>query len=140
MLLVTNDKILTQFKEQIKAYNAFNERVLRELRDFERADENRLFDEITLYVERSDLLDNAENVDSKAKRLNYKNFLTQSGWYILLDEAHKDGSKDLVPKAYFDALASGMKDGENLGENDFSRGFNFSASFEDALDLTTCAL
>ena len=146
MLLAPNDKILTQFKEQINAYNAFNKRaiILRELRDFERADGGMLFDEITLYIERSDLLDIGENVgkDSKAKRLNYKNFLTQSGWYILLDEAHRGDSKDSVRKTYFNALASGMKpNGENLGENDFSQGFifNFSATFEDSLDLNTCA-
>ena len=147
MLLAPNDKILAQFREQINAYNAYNANAitLKELKDFERAESSaNLFGEAVVYVARSDLLDTAENVgkDSKAKRLNYKNFLTQSGWYILLDEAHKGDSKDSVRKGYFNALSSGMlPNGESLRQNDFSRGFifNFSATFEDKIDLDTCA-
>ena len=147
MLLAPNDKILAQFREQIDAYNAYNANAItiKELKDFESTESSTaLFSEALAYVARSDLLDVSENVgkDSKAKRLNYKNFLTQSGWYILLDEAHKGDSKDSVRKGYFNALANGMgKNGENLAQNDFGRGFifNFSATFEDALDLATCA-
>lgn len=147
MLLAPNDKILAQFREQINAYNAYNANAitLKELKDFERAESSaNLFGEAVVYVARSDLLDTAENVgkDSKAKRLNHKNFLTQSGWYILLDEAHKGDSKDSVRKGYFNALSSGMlPNGETLRKNHFARGFifNFSATFEDKLDLDTCA-
>lgn len=147
MLLAPNDKILEQFKAQIESYNAFNAKQITpiELKDFERAQSSEsLFGEVAVYIARSDLLDTAENVgkDAKAKRLNYRNFLSQSGWYILLDEAHKGDSKDSVRKSYFNALASGMRpNGEILRNNDFARGFifNFSATFEDELDLSTCA-
>lgn len=147
MLLAPNDKILEQFRAQIESYNAFNTKQIMpiELKDFERAQSGEsLFGEVVVYIARSDLLDTAENVgkDAKAKRLNYRNFLTQSGWYILLDEAHKGDSKDSVRKSYFNALASGMRsNGEILRNNDFARGFifNFSATFEDELDLSTCA-
>lgn len=147
MLLAPNDKILEQFRAQIESYNAFNAKQITpiELKDFERAQSSgSLFGEVVVYIARSDLLDTAENVgkDAKAKRLNYRNFLTQSGWYILLDEAHKGDSKDSVRKSYFNALASGMRpNGEILRNNDFARGFifNFSATFEDELDLSTCA-
>lgn len=113
MLLAPNDKILGQFRAQIQAFNAFNTTQIhaRDLKDFEKISfDGSLFDETLLYIARSDLLDTAENVgkDSKAKRLNYKNFLNQSGWYILLDEAHKGDSKDSVRKGYFNALASGF--------------------------------
>lgn len=147
MLLAPNDKILEQFGAQIKSYNAFNANAITpiELKDFERAQSSgSLFGEVVVYIARSDLLDTAENVgkDAKAKRLNYRNFLTQSGWYILLDEAHKGDNKDSVRKSYFNALASGMRpNGEILREGDFARGFifNFSATFEDEIDLNTCA-
>lgn len=149
MLLAPNDKILGQFRAQIQAFNAFNTTQIhaRDLKDFEKISfDGSLFDETLLYIARSDLLDTAENVgkDSKAKRLNYKNFLNQSGWYILLDEAHKGDSKDSVRKWYFNALASGFASNGELAilrQNDFARGFifNFSATFEDNLDLTTCA-
>lgn len=147
MLLAPNDKILEQFGAQIKSYNAFNANAITpiELKDFERVQSSgSLFGEVVVYIARSDLLDTAENVgkDAKAKRLNYRNFLTQSGWYILLDEAHKGDNKDSVRKSYFNALASGMRpNGEILREGDFARGFifNFSATFEDEIDLNTCA-
>lgn len=147
MLLAPNDKILTQFKSQIQSFNNFNEKVItaRELKDFEKRDfEGNIFNDTILYIARSDLLETEENVgkDSKAKRINYKNFLQKEGWYILLDEAHKGDSKDSVRKSYFNTLARGL--GENnleLSQNDFSRGyiFNFSATFDDDIDLTTCA-
>lgn len=147
MLLAPNDKILTQFKSQIQSFNNFNEKTItvRELKDFEKRDfEGNIFNDTILYISRSDLLETEENVgkDSKAKRLNYKNFLQKEGWYILLDEAHKGDSKDSVRKSYFNTLARGL--GENnieLSRNDFSKGyiFNFSATFDDDIDLTNCA-
>lgn len=147
MLLAPNDKILAQFKSQIQSFNNFNEKTItvRELKDFEKRDfEGNIFNDTILYISRSDLLETEENVgkDSKAKRLNYKNFLQKEGWYILLDEAHKGDSKDSVRKSYFNTLARGL--GENnieLSQNDFSKGyiFNFSATFDDDIDLTTCA-
>ncbi|MCH5323167.1 MAG: DEAD/DEAH box helicase family protein [Helicobacter sp.] len=142
MLLAPNDKILSQFKERIIEYNNFQNNALKvcELKNFENA--MSLFDENIVYITRSDLLDTDENVgkDSKAKRLNYKNYHNKEGWYILLDEAHKGDSKASVRKKYINDLARGLKDLQN--DEDFKEGgfiFNFSATFDDELDLQTCA-
>lgn len=146
MLLAPNDKILTQFKSQIQNFNAFNEKsiIVKELKDFEKKDfnGNLNFGDTIIYISRSDLIDSEENVgkDAKAKRINYKNFLQKEGFYILLDEAHKGDSKDSVRKGYFNELARGLN-GNDILENDFGKGFifNFSATFEDDIDLITCA-
>ena len=136
MLLVPNDKILEQFKAHIKEYNAHQSKTitLKDLKDYESVSYGTsLFDENIVFVGRSDLLDTSENVgkDSKAKRLNYKNFLRDEGWIVLLDEAHKGDSKDSVRKGYIRELAEGK------GKKGFI--FNFSATFSDSFDLQTCA-
>ncbi|WP_300955606.1 DEAD/DEAH box helicase family protein [uncultured Helicobacter sp.] len=136
MLLVPNEKILEQFKAHIKEYNAYQSKTitLKDLKDYENVSYGTsLFDENIVFIGRSDLLDIDENVgkDSKAKRLNYKNFLNKEGWIVLLDEAHKGDSKDSVRKGYIRELAEGK------GKKGFI--FNFSATFSDSFDLQTCA-
>ena len=142
MLLVPNDKILEQFKAHIAEYNTYQSKAIsiKDLKDYENvAAYDSLFDESIVFIGRSDLLDISENVgkDSKAKRLNYKNFLNKEGWIVLLDEAHKGDSKDSVRKAYIRELARGL----DSKESDNSKGFifNFSATFSDSFDLQTCA-
>lgn len=137
MLLVPNDKILEQFKAHIKEYNAYQSKTitLKDLKDYESVSYGTsLFDENIVFIGRSDLLDMSENVgkDSKAKRLNYKNFLRDEGWIVLLDEAHKGDSKDSVRKGYIRELAEGN------GESNKGFIFNFSATFSDSFDLQTC--
>ncbi|WP_416825755.1 DEAD/DEAH box helicase family protein [Helicobacter ganmani] len=138
MLLVPNDKILEQFKAHIKEYNTYQSKTitLKDLKDYESVSYGTsLFDENIVFIGRSDLLDTSENVgkDSKAKRLNYKNFLRDEGWIVLLDEAHKGDSKDSVRKGYMRELAEGN------GESNKGFIFNFSATFSDNFDLQTCA-
>lgn len=138
MLLVPNDKILEQFKAHIKEYNAYQSKTIayKDLKDYESVSYGTsLFDENIVFIGRSDLLDMSENVgkDSKAKRLNYKNFLRDEGWIVLLDEAHKGDSKDSVRKGYIRELAEGN------GESNKGFIFNFSATFSDSFDLQTCA-
>lgn len=136
MLLTPNDKILEQFKAHIKEYNAYQSKtmLLKDLKDYESVSYGTsLFDENIVFIGRSDLLDTSENVgkDSKAKRLNYKNFLNDEGWIVLLDEAHKGDSKDSVRKGYIRELAEGKSNKGFI--------FNFSATFSDSFDLQTCA-
>lgn len=136
MLLTPNDKILEQFKVHIKEYNAYQSKTitLKDLKDYESVSYGTsLFDEKFVFIGRSDLLDTSENVgkDSKAKRLNYKNFLRDEGWIVLLDEAHKGDSKDSVRKGYIRELAEGKSNKGFI--------FNFSATFSDSFDLQTCA-
>ena len=138
MLLVPNNKILEQFKDHIAEYNTYQSKAIsiKDLKDYENvAAYAPLFDESIVFIGRSDLLDIGENVgkDSKAKRLNYKNFLNKEGWIVLLDEAHKGDSKDSVRKGYIRELAEGN------GESNKGFIFNFSATFSDNFDLQTCA-
>lgn len=141
MLLVPNDKILSQFKNLINEYNNFSSKIInvKDLKDFENSyGYSSLLDEIIIYIARSDLIDDAENVgkDSKAKRLDYRNYFNELGWYIFLDEAHKGDSKDSVRKKYYYELANGLEKSLNSTKGFI---FNFSATFNDDIDMQTCA-
>ena len=146
MLLVPNDKILSQFKQRIQDYNQYHSTTMRisEPREYESNILDLYPNEINVFLGRSDLLDVEENVGKKsdAKRLNYKNFLSSNGWYILLDEAHRGDSKDSIRKEYINQLARGLRSERiEYDEVEKKRGFifNFSATFSDELDLQTCA-
>lgn len=138
MLLAPNDTILAQFKDNVAKYNNHNTDfiTLKELREYESATQGALFGETTVFIARSDLLDCAQNVgkDKSAKRLDYKNYCNDEGWYILLDEAHRGDSKESIRKYYINEIACGDKLREYEG---YSRGFifNFSATFSDELDF-----
>lgn len=142
MLLAPNDTILAQFKDNVAKYNNHNTDfiTLKELREYESATQGGLFGETTVFIARSDLLDCTQNVgkDKSAKRLDYKNYCNNEGWYILLDEAHRGDSKESIRKYYINEIACGDKLREYEG---YSRGFifNFSATFSDELDFFTCA-
>lgn len=141
MLLAPNDKILNQFKTNIAKYNSIHSNFIKikDLKDFESLEkEVSLLNEAVVYFARSDLIESEENVgkDKKAKRLSYKDYFNQDGWYLLLDEAHRGDSKTSLRKSYYHELAKGFTQ-----EDDFSKGFvfNFSATFEDEIDFITCA-
>ena len=142
MLLAPNDTILAQFKDNVAKYNNHNTDfiTLKELREYESATQGGLFGETTVFIARSDLLDCAQNVgkDKSAKRLDYKNYCNDEGWYILLDEAHRGDSKESIRKYYINEIACGdrLKDYEGYPKGFI---FNFSATFSDELDFLTCA-
>ena len=142
MLLAPNDTILAQFKDNVAKYNNHNTDfiTLKELREYESATQGGLFGETTVFIARSDLLDCAQNVgkDKSAKRLDYKNYCNDEGWYILLDEAHRGDSKESIRKYYINEIACGdrLKDYEGYPKGFI---FNFSATFSDELDFFTCA-
>lgn len=142
MLLAPNDTILAQFKDNVAKYNNHNTDfiTLKELREYESATQGGLFGETTVFIARSDLLDCAQNVgkDKSAKRLDYKNYCNNEGWYILLDEAHRGDSKESIRKYYINEIACGdrLKDYEGYPKGFI---FNFSATFSDELDFFTCA-
>lgn len=147
MLLAPNDTILAQFKDNVAKYNNHNTDfiTLKELREYESTTQGGLFGETTVFIARSDLLDCAQNVgkDKSAKRLDYKNYCNNEGWYILLDEAHRGDSKESIRKYYINEIACGdkLREYEGYSYNGYSRGFifNFSATFSDELDFFTCA-
>ena len=137
MLLVPNDKILHQFKTHIQSFNAYQP-IQITCNEIKAYDNQSLLDfENVVFLGRSDLLDIKENVgkDSKAKRLNYNNLMREKGWYILLDEAHKGDSKDSIRKSYIRDLAKGRE------RQEYPHGFifNFSATFDNDIELFTCA-
>ncbi len=137
MLLVPNDKILDQFKTHIQSFNTYQpiQITCKEIKEY---DNQSLLDfENVVFLGRSDLLDIKDNVgkDSKAKRLNYDDLMREKGWYILLDEAHKGDSKDSIRKSYIRELAKGRE------RQEYPHGFifNFSATFDNDIELFTCA-
>lgn len=142
MLLAPNDMILSQFRDNVAKYNTCNSDFihLKELKEYESITQNTLFEETIVFISRSDLLDSSENVgkDKNAKRLDYKNYCNNDGWYILLDEAHRGDSKESIRKYYINEIACGDKTKKYEG---FAKGFifNFSATFSDELDFLTCA-
>lgn len=137
MLLVPNDKILHQFKTHIQSFNAYQpiQITCKEIKAYD--NQSLLGFENVVFLGRSDLLDIKENVgkDSKAKRLNYDDLMREKGWYILLDEAHKGDSKDSIRKSYIRDLAKGRE------RQEYPHGFifNFSATFDNDIELFTCA-
>lgn len=141
MLIAPNENILNQFKEHISYYNNYNSSkniIIKDIKEFEDVNNNAyLFNNIVVYFMRMDLLDEEENVGKakNAKRVNYKNFFTKNGWYILLDEAHKGDNKDSIRKKYINELAKGI----NADNCPLGFIFNFSATFTDDIDLYTCA-
>ncbi|RDU57925.1 DEAD/DEAH box helicase family protein [Helicobacter sp. MIT 99-5507] len=140
MLLAPNDKILEQFKNTILLYNNFQEKPIQilELKEYEKQSMPNLFESACkLYIARSDLLDEEVNVGKgkKAKRLNYKNYLRENGWYIMLDEAHRGDSGFSTRKSYINELAKGLR--QDAKPSGFI--FNFSATFDDEIDMQTCA-
>lgn len=137
MLLVPNDKILDQFKTHIQSFNTYQpiQITCKEIKEYD--NQSLLGFENVVFLGRSDLLDIKDNVgkDSKAKRLNYDDLMREKGWYILLDEAHKGDSKDSIRKSYIRELAKGRE------RQEYPHGFifNFSATFDNDIELFTCA-
>ena len=137
LLLVPNEQILEQFKAQIAEFNQQSniEILLKDIKEYESS--YGLFDNsiCELYFYRSDLLDTGDNVakDKNAKRIEYKNFFSNEGWYIFLDEAHKGETGDSLRKEYIKELSKAKN---TKYENGFI--FNFSATFSDNIDLSTC--
>lgn len=126
MLLAPNDTILTQFKDNVVKYNNYHSDciTLKELKDYESATQASLFEDTIVFIARSDLLDSKENVgkDKSAKRLDYKNYCNDCGWYILLDEAHRGDSKESIRKSYINEIACGDKTKDYEG---FAKGVYF---------------
>ena len=78
LLLAPTEQILSQFKERINEFNRYQNTQIdvRELKDFESINSGLNLYDTTLFIARSDLLENAENTSKKdvGKRLNYANF------------------------------------------------------------------
>lgn len=134
LFLAHRDDLLEQFKNHIEEFNSFNFDTkinLKNLRDYESVKrENALpftKNEITVFYYKSDLFTD----EAKEKQINFRNYDNDGRWYILLDEAHKGGNKDKLADSIRQIIFS------ILSRNGFL--FNFSATFTDPRDFTTCA-
>lgn len=126
MLLLPREDLVKQFKKEINEFNQGRERKidLVNLKDYE--SDKQSFDfknSIKVYYYRSDLLRD----ERKETILDYKSYLNDGKWYILLDEAHRGETGN-----------SNMQDHVSiLSRNGFL--FNYSATFTDQIDyVTTC--
>jgi len=129
LFLAHRDDLLEQFKNHVEEFNSFNfdTRInLKNLRDYESVKrENALpfaKNEIAVFYYRSDLISD----EHKEKIVNFKNYDNSGKWYILLDEAHKGDKEDSKRQIFYSILS----------RNGFL--FNFSATFTDPRDFTTC--
>jgi hypothetical protein len=134
LFLAHRDDLLDQFKNHIEEFNSFNFDTkinLKNLRDYESVKRESALpfakNEITVFYYKSDLFTD----ESKEKQINFKNYDNNGKWYILLDEAHKGGNKDKLADSIRQIIFS------ILSRNGFL--FNFSATFTDPMDFTTCA-
>jgi superfamily II DNA or RNA helicase len=127
LLLAPKPKILKQIKQHVEIFNKNgNLRIeLKDLREWERIKQGQLdlYDTNTITVFYS--LSHHLTLDNKELELDYKTFLNNGKWYVLLDEAHKGDSEDSKRQQYYTLLS----------QNGFL--FNFSATFTDTIDIVT---
>jgi len=130
LFLAHRDDLLDQFKNHIEEFNSFNFETkinLKNLRDYESVKRENVLpfakNEITVFYYRSDLISDKQ----KEKIVNFRNYDNDGKWYILLDEAHKGDKEDSKRQILYSILS----------RNGFL--FNFSATFTDPRDFTTCA-
>jgi type III restriction enzyme len=125
LFLTYRDDLIEQFKEHLDEYNEGRENkiLVYDLKDYEKVKRNSLFKENFVFYYRSDLFSDEE----KEKEIDFRNYLNDGKWYIILDEAHK-GDKEESKRQHIFSI---------LSKNGFL--FNFSATFDDIRDLvTTC--
>ncbi|MBR4420062.1 MAG: DEAD/DEAH box helicase family protein, partial [Clostridia bacterium] len=128
MVLLPSEKIQSQFVAAVDEYNLGKERTikltsLKKYEDEVNSFNAEIFNEITVYVYRSDLLSNQE----KTRKVDTVTYDNGGKWYIFMDEAHKGDKEDSLRQDYITIMS----------RNGFL--FNFSATFTDPLDFaTTC--
>ena len=130
LFLAHRDDLLEQFKNHVDEFNSFNFYAKINLKNLKEHDnvkrENAIpfaKKETTVFYYRSDLISD----EQKEKIINFKNYDNKGQWYILLDEAHKGDNEDSKRQVLYSILS----------RNGFL--FNFSATFTDPRDFTTCA-
>lgn len=126
MLLLPREDLIKQFKKEINEFNQGRERKIElvNLKDYDSDKQSFDFNNsIKVYYYRSDLLRD----ERKETILDYKSYLNDGRWYILLDEAHRGETGNSNMQDYISILS----------RNGFL--FNYSATFTDEIDyVTTC--
>lgn len=128
LVLLPNEKLQAQFNAAVSEYNIGKDRKIR-LETLKKYDDIKgsflpaVFNEITVFVYRSDLLSDEE----KSRKIDTSSYDNGGNWYVFLDEAHKGDDDDSLRKSYISIMS----------RNGFL--FNFSATFTDEIDyVTTC--
>lgn len=128
LFLAPTDQIINQVAKLIDEYNSTNNKYIKFV-NLQKYEEDSLYfdsffaEEITVYYYRSDNITD----ETKEVQIDYREFLNDGKWYLILDEAHK-GSKDSSKRqAYYSILS----------QNGFL--FNFSATFTEKEDIITNA-
>ena len=131
LVLTHRDDLIEQFKKHVSEFNKDKDNepkiILKELKEYPEVKRlsPTLFknNEITVFYYRSDNLSD----EQKEKIIDFKNYDNEGRWYVFLDEAHKGDKEDSKRQHIYSILA----------RNGFL--FNFSATFTDQRDITTCA-
>ncbi|MFC1528177.1 DEAD/DEAH box helicase family protein [Candidatus Neomarinimicrobiota bacterium] len=119
LFLAPKDRILSQIQEHIELFNQNGKLQIefRDIREWEKIKHNQgnLFEEnlITVFYYRADNITDQD----KEKQIDFKTYLNNGNWYLILDEAHKGHSEFSKRQQYYTALS----------QNGFL--FNFSATF-----------
>ena len=128
MVLLPSEKLQHQFETAVNEYNLGKERKihlssLKEYENNQNSPELELFNEIEVYIYRSDLLSDQQQI----RRIDTGIYDNNGEWFIFMDEAHKGDKDDSVRQDYITIMS----------RNGFL--FNFSATFTDTIDFsTTC--
>jgi Type III restriction enzyme, res subunit. len=128
LFLTHRDDLIGQFKRHVEEFNEGrmpSEKLeLYELKEYGRV-KTRLYNPtgIPVFYYRADLFD----TEQSEKRIDFRNYLNNGNWYLILDEAHKGDREESKRQAIFNILC----------KNGFR--FDFSATFTEEIDFITCA-
>lgn len=129
MIIAPDEKLINQIKEHIVIFNSCSSRsnkiYLLELKRYEKIEytntELLTPNSITVYYTMGHHISDK----NKEKLFDYKDYIEDSGWYLILDEAHKGTFEESRRKQSLAVLT----------KNGFM--FNFSATFTDDIDRVT---
>jgi superfamily II DNA or RNA helicase len=128
LFLTHRDDLIGQFKRHVEEFNEGrmpSEKLeLYELKEYGRV-KTRLYNPtgIPVFYYRADLFD----TEQSERRIDFRNYLNDGNWYLILDEAHKGDREESKRQAIFNILC----------KNGFR--FDFSATFTEEIDFITCA-
>ncbi|MFZ8784442.1 DEAD/DEAH box helicase family protein [Thermocrinis sp.] len=127
LFLTHRDDLIGQFRRHVEEFNEgrmLSEKLeLYELKEFGKVKWLYNPTGIPVFYYRADLFD----TEQSEKRIDFRNYLNNGDWYLILDEAHKGDREESKRQAIFNILC----------KNGFR--FDFSATFTEEIDFITCA-
>ncbi len=125
LILTQRDDLIEQLKEHVEDFNYKRTKkiLLKDLREYPEVKRQGVLSAVPVFYYRSDNLSDVQ----KEKIIDFKNYDNNGRWYVFLDEAHKGDKEDSKRQHIYSILS----------RNGFL--FNFSATFTDNRDITTCA-